>query len=139
MTRIKIFAPDAANTIQKGSKAYYEKAMQAVDAYTDDNRVIGNTLLAAARSYSDEIDGVLMALEERLEMEADQARDVAATMAQRTYKRALIAVALITIAGAIMTALVLRSISGTARPRRQSHGPTDSRTRKCRTAAGRPR
>lgn len=110
LTRIKVFAPEAANTIQQGSKAYYEKAMQAVDAYTNDNRVIGNTLLAAARSYSDEIDGVLMALGERLEMEADHARDVAAIMAQRTYKRALVAVALITIAGAIMTALVLRSI-----------------------------
>ncbi len=110
LTRIKVFAPDVANTIQQGSKSYFEKAMQAVDAYTDDNRVIGNTLLAAARSHSEEIDGVLMALEERLEMEADQARDAAGTMAQRTYKRALIAVGLITIAGAVMTVLVLRSI-----------------------------
>jgi len=110
LARIKVFAPEAANTIQQGSKAYYDKAMQAVDAYTADNRVIGNTQLAAARSFSDEIDGVLRTLEERLEAEADQARDAAAATAQSAYTRAVIAVGFITIAGAIMTWLVLRSI-----------------------------
>lgn len=110
LSRIKLFAPDAAETIQQGSAAYYEKAMQAVDAYTADNRVMGNTLLAAARVHSDEIDGVLTALEERLKSEADQARDATAVTARNTYTRALIAVGLITIAGAAMTWLVLRSI-----------------------------
>ena len=108
--QIKAFAPDAAATIEQGSQAYYATAMQAVDAYTEGNRVIGNTYLAAARKFSDEIDTVLKRLEEGLETEADAARDAAAAAAKNTYTRALIAVALITIAGAIMTWLVLRSI-----------------------------
>ncbi len=108
--RISAFAPEAADMIRSGSKAYYDKAMQAADAYTDGNRVIGNTYLAAARQFSDEIDGVLNDLGQRLGAEADQARDTAAAEAQRTYMRALIAVALITIAGALMTWWVLRSI-----------------------------
>ena len=110
LTRIRVFAPDAANTIQQGSQAYYEKAMQAVDAYTADNRVVGNTLLAAARNFSDEVDVALRTLEDRLETEADQARDAAAATARSTFIRAVIAVGCITIAGAIMTWLVLRSI-----------------------------
>jgi len=84
--------------------------MEAVDAYTDDNRVVGNTRLAAARSYSDEIDGVLTALETRLETEADAARDMAVKTMRNTFHRAMIAVSAITIVGAIMTWLVLRSI-----------------------------
>ncbi len=110
LAQLKVFAPDAANTIEKGYKSYYDKMMQAVDAYTADNRVIGNTQLAAARSFSDEVDGVLTTLENRLEAEADHARDMAAVSARNTYIRSVIAVGLITIAGAIMTWLVLRSI-----------------------------
>ncbi|CAN7322840.1 response regulator [Phyllobacterium sp. LjRoot231] len=110
LARIREFAPDAADMIQKGAKAYYDQAMEAVDAYTDDNRVVGNTRLAAARSYSDEIDGVLTALETRLETEADAARDMAVKTMRNTFHRAIIAVSAITIVGAIMTWLVLRSI-----------------------------
>ena len=110
LARIREFAPDAADMIQKGAKAYYDQAMEAVDAYTDDNRVVGNTRLAAARSYSDEIDGVLTALETRLETEADAARDMAVKTMRNTFHRAMIAVSAITIVGAIMTWLVLRSI-----------------------------
>ncbi|HMF66458.1 MAG TPA: response regulator [Phyllobacterium sp.] len=110
LARIREFAPDAADMIQKGAKAYYDQAMQAVDAYTDDNRVVGNTRLAAARSYSDEIDGVLTALETRLETEADAARDMAVKTMRNTFHRAMIAVSAITIAGGIMTWLMLRSI-----------------------------
>ncbi len=110
LARIKVFAPEAADTIQQRSEAYYKNAMQAVDAYTADNRVVGNTLLAAARNFSDEVDGALRTLEDRLEMEADQARDAAAATARNTFIRAVIAVGCITIAGAMMTWLVLRSI-----------------------------
>lgn len=110
LANIRGFAPDAANTIEQGSKAYYAKAMQAVDAYTAGNRVIGNTQLAAAKKFSDDIDTVLKGLEARLRTEADGARDAAAAAAKNTYTRALIAVALITITGGIMTWLVLRSI-----------------------------
>ncbi|MBB3145258.1 signal transduction histidine kinase/DNA-binding response OmpR family regulator [Phyllobacterium trifolii] len=110
LARIREFAPDAADMIQKGAKSYYDQAMEAVDAYTNDNRVVGNTRLAAARSYSDEIDGVLTALETRLETEADGARDMAVKTMRNTFNRAMIAVSAITIAGAIMTWLVLRSI-----------------------------
>jgi signal transduction histidine kinase/DNA-binding response OmpR family regulator/HAMP domain-containing protein len=110
LARIREFAPEAADMIEKGAKAYYDQAMEAVDAYTADNRVVGNTRLASARNYSDEIDGVLTALGTRLETEADAARDMAITTMRNTFRRAMISVSAITIVGAIMTWLVLRSI-----------------------------
>ncbi|MEK1894131.1 MAG: response regulator [Rhizobium sp.] len=110
LARINVFAPDEAKTILQGSNAYFEKAMEAVDAYTNDNRVIGNSRLAAARSYSDQIDSVLMSLEQRLENEADLARDAADATARNTYMRALIAAGVTTLACILMTWLVLRSI-----------------------------
>ena len=41
-----------AADIGRETDAYMAKALEAVDAYTDDNRVIGNTLLAQAREHS---------------------------------------------------------------------------------------
>ena len=110
LERLQAFAPDAAATIRKGADEYHDKAMQAVDAYTDGNRVIGNTQLAAARTFSDEADKVLEQLGVRLQAEADAARDAAAASARTIYVRSVIAVAAIVLAGALMTWLVLRSI-----------------------------
>ncbi|TCR85891.1 MULTISPECIES: response regulator [Rhizobium/Agrobacterium group] len=110
LTHVRLFAPAEADTILEGANAYYDKAMEAVDAYTNDNRVVGNTRLAAARTHSDEVDAVLMSLEQRLENEADLARDAADATARNTYIRALIAVGVTTIACIVMTWLVLRSI-----------------------------
>ncbi|MEF2550257.1 response regulator [Aurantimonas sp. A2-1-M11] len=104
------FAPEAAGTILKRTESYYQKAMQAVDAYTNGNRVIGNALLAGARTFSDEIDGALNTLGQRLQTEADMARDAAAEAARSVYRRSLLAVASIVVVGAFLTWLVLRSI-----------------------------
>ncbi|WP_202395950.1 response regulator [Stappia sediminis] len=110
LARIDEFAPQAADTIRKGAQAYKEKAMQAVDAYTAGNRVIGNALLAAARRHSDDVVAVLEEMAERFEREADAARDIAAAEARADYIRALIAVGIICVAGVVTTLLVLRSI-----------------------------
>ncbi|MBA5775876.1 response regulator [Stappia sp. F7233] len=107
---IRDYAPDAAGRIEEGANGYYDRAMQAVDAYTDGNRVIGNTMLAAARTFSDEVDGALQDLRGRLEDQADRARVAAEEAARKNYNRALIASGVITVLGIIATWLVLRSI-----------------------------
>ena len=43
--------PDVAATIDKEVSEFQAAAMRAVDEYTDDHRVIGNTYLAAARQH----------------------------------------------------------------------------------------
>ncbi|WP_246270278.1 response regulator [Hongsoonwoonella zoysiae] len=110
LSRIDSFAPEAAETIRRGAQAYRDKAMQAVDAYTAGNRVIGNALLAAARRHSDEVVAVLADMATRFEREADEARDMAAVEARADYIRALIAVGVICVSGVAATLLVLRSI-----------------------------
>ena len=47
LDRLAAYDPALAADIKRETDAYVEKALQAVDAYTDDNRVIGNTLFAA--------------------------------------------------------------------------------------------
>lgn len=55
------FAPDTVDEVRAGTEAYYRKALEAADAYTDDNRVVGNTLVAQARIESDSVGDTLQA------------------------------------------------------------------------------
>ena len=50
LKRLAVDEPALAADIGSEADAYMDKALEAVDAYADDNRVIGNTLLAQARS-----------------------------------------------------------------------------------------
>ena len=104
------FAPEAAQQIRAGAEAYRAAAMQAVDAYTDDNRILGNTYLAQARQGSGTVDRALSDLVAGLAAEADQANRLAAEQARASRERAVLACALIVALGAALTLLVLRSI-----------------------------
>ncbi len=110
LDRIGGFAPVAADEIRAESVAYFDRALDAADAYTDENRVIGNSHLAAARVHSDAVEKSLTALIAQLEREATEARDMAATTARASVLRAGIAAAVITLSGILLTLLVLRSI-----------------------------
>src|SRR6266849_302418 len=54
--------PDVAVALQEQIGEFEKAAMQAVELYTDDKRVLGNTLLAQARQHSVLIDERLSAL-----------------------------------------------------------------------------
>jgi len=56
---IAAHAPDAAEAVKKDAGNYRSKAMEAVDAFTEGNRVIGNALLADTRAYSNAVDNTL--------------------------------------------------------------------------------
>ncbi len=107
---VAAFAPEAAAEIGRDADAYYAKALEAADAYTDGNRVVGNSILAEARAFSDQIDEALAGLADRLETQADEARDQAVRDAENAVARATFAVAFIVLAGGLATWLVLRSI-----------------------------
>ena len=110
LDRIAEFAPAAAERIRTESGAYFDRALQAADAYTDENRVIGNSHLAATRFHSDAVGEALSTLIAQLEHEATAARDAAAAAARSSVLRAGIAAVVITIGGIVLTVLVLRSI-----------------------------
>lgn len=104
------FAPEAAAILRKQSDAYYETSLRAADAYTDGNRVLGNTVLSQARAASDAVDKALTDLIESLSERADQTSKEATDAAEAAMNRAVIASVVIVIAGAFLTWRVLRSI-----------------------------
>jgi signal transduction histidine kinase/HAMP domain-containing protein len=95
---------------------YRDLASQAIDAYTDDQRVIGNTLLARARTHSMTADELLAAIVAELNAEAIRARDRVIAEAASAIRLSQITVAGAVIAGGVFTFLVLTSI---ARPLRR--------------------
>jgi signal transduction histidine kinase/DNA-binding response OmpR family regulator len=110
LKQLEDFAPEAALNIRQGADAYYERALTAADAYTDGNRVLGNTLLAQARQGSDAVGEALGNLVETLATKADRTSQEATEAAQRALMRAVIACIIIVCTGALLTWRVLRSI-----------------------------
>ena len=103
--------PELAATIKQEVAQFETNAMRAVDEYTNDQRVVGNTFLAAARQHSIAIDARIASFVEELNREAAQARgQVLADVAQATVV-ALTAVGLAILLGVAATFVVLRSIS----------------------------
>ena len=91
-------------------------AAKAVEEYTADRRVIGNTLLAQARQHSIAVDRLLGSIVAELTADSVAARDRVVAEAALATRLSLIVTAATVLAGALLTFLVLRSI---ARPLRQ--------------------
>ncbi len=110
LDKFEIFAPEAAEKIRQGVESYVTAALRAADAYTEDRRVIGNTLSAQARLQSDTVDATLKKLVGDLATEAATSEQSATQAARRSMLRAVIACTFILIAGTFLTWRVLRSI-----------------------------
>lgn len=108
-------SPDAVKEIRGEIDAYVKTALEAADSYTQDNRIIGNALLAEARTHSMNVDAALNKLVEQVKAEAEAARNDAVRQAQKTATAAAILVAIVVLIGSLLTILVLRSIIGPLR------------------------
>jgi signal transduction histidine kinase/DNA-binding response OmpR family regulator len=102
--------PKVAASIRVEAAAFDAAAMRAVDAYTADQRVIGNSLVAEARQHGVQVDTLLGGLEADLGSRAHQAR---ALVLERTATAQRVSLGVVT--GAVglavfLTLLVLRSI-----------------------------
>jgi signal transduction histidine kinase/CheY-like chemotaxis protein len=107
---VERFAPDAAAQIRQGVNTYADAALKAADAYTDNRRIIGNTLSAQARQGSDAVDGALKSLIDDLAAEAAVSERIATNAARLSLIRAVIACIFILVSGSCLTWWVLRSI-----------------------------
>ena len=104
------FRPDDAAAIRHEADDFIRLADRAVDAYTNDRRVIGNSLFAQARQDTVAVNQRLDALSATLTAQANAARDEALQNAARAPKVASIIVIGGVLLGCILTALILRSI-----------------------------
>jgi adenylate cyclase len=103
--------PEVAAPIKQELEQFESDATRAVGEYTADQRVIGNTFLAAARQHSIAIDARITTFVEGLSREAAQARSRVQADVAETTLIAAIAVAITILLGIAATLVVLRSIS----------------------------
>ena len=111
LDELRPYRPDAAAIVDKEVTQFQTAAMQAVEEYTEDRRVVGNTYLAAARQHSVAINARLTSLFDDVNHEAMQARNQVLADVVETTRVAMIGVALAILVGIGATILVLRSIS----------------------------
>jgi signal transduction histidine kinase/HAMP domain-containing protein len=103
--------PQPIAAIRDEVAQYRDLAAQAADAYTDDQRVIGNTLLARARTHSIKADELFAAIVAELSAEALAARDRVIKETAWAITRSQIIVGAAVIAGCVFTFLVVGSIA----------------------------
>lgn len=106
------FDPDTAAIISREVDALETQMRLAINAYTENSRVLGNSLVAKARTHVDTIDKQLTLLVSRLEQEALNTSSRAVDQTARTVHTANLIVLLATIFGLGLTVYVLRSITG---------------------------
>src|SRR5881227_1689795 len=108
--------PDRIAAMRRELAEYDDLAAKAVDEYTADRRVIGNTLLAQSRQHGVAVDKLLGSIVTELTQEAVAARDRVVTEAGVATRLSQIVTLATVLAGALLTFFVLRSI---ARPLRR--------------------
>ena len=111
--RLKLLAdnePGLAATIRGQAAQFDDAARRAVDAYTLDQRVIGNSLIAEARQHGVKVDDLLSQLDAQLAVQARAARAavIARSATATQVSRWVVAAAILM--GVLLTVLVLRSI-----------------------------
>ena len=102
--------PERIAAVRSEVVRYDEFADKAVEEYTNDRRVIGNSLLAQARQHSLAVDQLLGSIVSDLTGEALVARREAVAAATAATWLSRIVVAGAVLVGAFLTLLVLRSI-----------------------------
>ena len=122
LDQLALRKPKLVAAVRAERNEFENTANEAVDKYTNDQRVLGNSLLAQARDHSVKVDNLLISLISELRDELIAERDqIVADITSATH-RTLIADLLILVLGVLLTFAILRSIAG---PLRQLVGAID--------------
>jgi PAS domain S-box-containing protein len=108
---LEAYDPGAVGAIRAEVDALVTQSLQAVEAYTDGNRVIGNALMAGARQHIAAVDDQLSELVARVGAEAKAQRQQALLHAQAARSNATLVIVLASLAGVALTVVVIRSIT----------------------------
>jgi signal transduction histidine kinase/HAMP domain-containing protein len=116
LDQLALLKPERIAAVRKELTEFDKLAYQAVEEYTDDRRVIGNSVLAQARQHSIAVDRLLASIVAELGADAETARDRVVGEAALATRLSQIVMAATVLTGGLLTFLVLRSI---ARPLRR--------------------
>ncbi|MGH6904333.1 MAG: HAMP domain-containing protein, partial [Geminicoccaceae bacterium] len=109
---LEAYDPAAVAAIRAEVDALVTQSLQAVDAYTDRNRVTGNALMAGARQHIAAVDDQLSELVARVGGEAEAQRRQALADAEAVEFTSSVVVLLASLAGLALTIVIIRSITG---------------------------
>lgn len=110
LTALEASRPEEARLIKEAAASFDDLANQAVEAYTDNKRVIGNTLFAEARQHGLAVDQRLLALQAELREKARTARSNTFRQFSRAADVSLGLTVAAILAGMLLTFVILRSI-----------------------------
>jgi signal transduction histidine kinase/DNA-binding response OmpR family regulator len=111
LDRLAVKNPELVANVRTEFAQFEKFAADAVDAYTNDRRIVGNSLLAQARQHSVVVDQLLASLVTKLEDEAKVARDRVVSDAAEATRVSLLTVLAAVLAGALLTFFIVRSIA----------------------------
>ena len=115
LSALESIAPDRVAVIRTEVAGLFEQSMKAVDAYTNDQRVIGNSLVAKGQEHIRRVDDELGALVDELEGAAKAKSDAAQSEAERAVDLSKWIVVAAGITGALLTLLIVGSITSPLR------------------------
>ena len=102
--------PQRIATVRSETAQYEDLAGKAVEEYTEERRVIGNSLLAQARQHSLVAEQLIASIVQELTGAAIAARQQVVAEAERATRLSQFIVAAAVVIGSLLTVLVLRSI-----------------------------
>ena len=107
---LESYDADTVALLRTEVDSMFATSMQAVDAYTDDQRVLGNSLMAQARNNIIQIDGRLQTLVEQLEQQALSQSNASIAETEGAVFRSGWLMLLASLLGLSLTGWVLQSI-----------------------------
>jgi signal transduction histidine kinase/CheY-like chemotaxis protein/HAMP domain-containing protein len=111
LDQLALRKPKLVAAVRVERNEFEKTANDAVDRYTNDQRVLGNSQLAQARAHSVKVDELLISLINELKEELAAERNrIVADVTSATH-RTLIADLLIVALGVLLTFMILRSIA----------------------------
>ncbi|MDD5559855.1 HAMP domain-containing protein, partial [Candidatus Methylomirabilis sp.] len=103
--------PKRAAEIQKHSDDIWTAMQEAVKAYLDDNRVLGNAMVAKSRQSADEASSSIQAIISEQQVQAKQAGEVVLAGVARSARLSLILLTISIVVGLGLTWLTISSIT----------------------------
>jgi signal transduction histidine kinase/DNA-binding response OmpR family regulator/HAMP domain-containing protein len=110
LTALEPYDAGAVAAIRKEVDALMARAFEAVDAYTNDRRVIGNSLMAVARVHISAVDEQLAQMVAKLRDQAARASVAAQLRSEQAVRVSWAIVVAATLFALALTILILRSI-----------------------------
>ena len=110
LDKLELQKPDEVKEIRHEVEEMVERSLSAVDAYTDEQRVMGNTLMSSARTHIAKVDGLFAQLVRDLEAQVQERSEQTIQSARSTERNSILLTTMASILGLLLTALVIHSI-----------------------------